>query len=106
MTKRNPFLWPKGATLVIRDRQGEICRSSDRRFDLADAIMLRSTTSQKTVRLSVILTEPPTENLSENLERLICYDIEFDGYKVNISQLEPEDSLASYEWTLKIVPLL
>jgi len=104
MTKPNPYLWPKGSTVIVRDRHGEICRSSERKFDLADAIMLRATTNQKTVTISFMLKEP-SEELEQRLESLIRYDLEFDGYRVALAQQEPADALVSYEWRVTIKPV-
>ena len=104
MTKKNPYLWPSRSTLVVRDRYGEVCRSSDRRFDLADAIMLSAKTAQRTVTLSFILDDPPDKDMAPDLEKLIRYDIEFDGYSVKLEQQEPYDFMVSYEWRLRIRP--
>lgn len=104
MTKKNPYLWPSKSTLVIRDRYGEVFRSSNQRFDLADAIMLSVKTAQRTVTLSFILDDPPGEDIGPTLEKLIRYDIEFDGYSVRLDQQEPHDWMVSYEWRLRIRP--
>lgn len=103
MTKPNPFLWPKGSTIVVQDRSGEICRSSDRRFDLADGIMLRVPTNQRTVTISVTLDDTPP-GIEDRLEDLIRYDLEFDGYRVTLTRQEPQDVLVSYEWRAIIRP--
>lgn len=104
MTKPNPYLWPKGATVIVRDRYGEVCRSRDRRFDLADGIMLRSQTSQRTVTISFMLAEAQP-GLSEKLESLIRYDLELDGYQVALVEQEPLDVLVDYEWRATIKPV-
>ena len=105
MTKANPYLWPKGATLIVRDQHGEICRSNQRRFDLADAIMLWSQTHQKTVTLSVCLADEARDIGQPEFERLIRYDLGFDGYGVTITPQEPQDLDVSYEWKLRIRPV-
>lgn len=103
MTNPNPHLWPKGATIIVRDRYGEVCRSNDRRFDLADAIMLRSSTDQKTVTISIMLHKASPE-LGPRLENLIRYDLEFDGYRVALVEQESGDALVSFEWKATIRP--
>lgn len=106
MTRKNPYLWPKGALLVIRDRYGEICRSSNRRFDLADAIMLSSPTSQRTVSLDMRLLGDVQVIDEEEVENLIRYDLGFDGYNVTITRAdEPMDTMVSYEWKLRVRPV-
>lgn len=106
MTKKNPYLWPKGALLVIRDRYGEICRSSNRRFDLADAIMLSSPTSQRTVSLDMRLLGDVQVVDEEEVENLIRYDLGFDGYNVTITRAdEPTDTMVLYEWKLRVRPV-
>lgn len=104
MTKPNPHLWPQGTTLVVRDRYGEVCRSTDRRFDLADRIMLPSATAQRTVRLSIATTEAATEEMAARLEALISDDLRFDGYRATLDRQVPSDPHASYEWKIKIRP--
>ena len=103
MTKPNPFLWPKGTTIIVCDRYGEICSSKDRRFDLADAIMLRATTNQKTVTISFILDDWSAE-LDQRLEQMIRYDLEFDGHRVNLTPQEPVHMFESCEWKVTIKP--
>lgn len=106
MTKKNPHLWPKGALLVVRDRNGEVSRSSDRRFDLADAIMLSSPTSQRTVSLDMRLLGDVRTIDEAAIEALIRYDLGFDGYSVTITrQEEPADVMVSYEWKLRVRPV-
>ncbi len=102
MTKPNPHLWPKGATLIVHDQYGEICRSTDRRFDLADAIMLPSPTDQKTVTLSIMTDDEATDETVSRLEDLIRYDFAHDGYTVTLSQQEAMDISIPYVWKVRI----
>ena len=103
MTKPNPHLWPRGATIIVRDRYGEVCRSTERRFDLADAIMLRASTEQKTVTISIMIDDS-SQDMGQRLESLIRYDLEFDGYRVVLVEQEPGDVLVSFEWKVTIRP--
>lgn len=103
MTKPNAHLWPKGATIIVRDRYGEVCRSKDRRFDLADAIMLRATTNQKTVTISFVLDEWSAE-LDQRLAQMIRDDLESDGYRVSLTPQEPIHMFDTCEWKATIRP--
>ena len=102
MTKPNPHLWPNGSCITISDRGGEIAESSDRRFDLADAIMLGSKTSQRTVDISISFKSEPGEDISSRLEAMIRDDLRFDGYGVTLTRLEPIDFRSSYRWSVRV----
>lgn len=83
---------------------GEMCRSTRRRFDLADAIMLRAQTAQKTVTLSIHFANQEAGVDQEMLEGIIRYDLGFDGYGVTLSRQPPKDPDAAFEWKLRVRP--
>ena len=103
MTKPNPYLWPKGARITLSDRYGEFRSSKDRKFDLADAIMLGSPTAQRTVTISIALDDYSQE-MGKRLEELIRYDLEFDGYRVALLEQEPQSVFETFEWRATIKP--
>lgn len=92
MTKPNPFLWPQKARLVFYNGRGkELWRSSDRRLDLADELMLWWKRPSRTVYMGISTsadswTRWSEENLSR-IEQRIRYDLNFDGYYVTIKRL-------------------
>ena len=104
MTKPNPFLWPKGSMIVIKDRFGELRRSTSRWLDLADAIMLGTDTRQKTVTLSFLMKAAEKHDQAERLESLIIHDLCFDGYAPKLWRQQPTDPLIAYQWKIRIKP--
>lgn len=113
MTKPNPFLWPKKVRIAFYDGRGRcLLRSTDRRLDLADTLMLGWDPLSRTVYLGIAIDT--TEELAvwdaaliARIERQIRYDLNFDAYHVTIKRLTVEPDLwcpLEFRWKLRIQP--
>jgi hypothetical protein len=110
MTKPNPYLWPEKAKLAVYNGRGRcLWRSSDRRLDLSDNLMGFWNRPTRTVYLGMLTTNERwmrwDEEAVSRIERLISYDLGFDGYQVTIHRMTVADKLNCAEeflWKLKI----
>ncbi len=110
MTKPNPYLWPQKARLAFYDGRGRcLRRSSDRKLDLSDTLMGWRNKPSRTVYLGMSTTSERwmrwDEEAVSRIEKLIRYDLGFDGYQVTIHRMtvakEPNCS-DEFLWRLKI----
>jgi len=106
MTKRNPWLWPRSGVVFIRNGRGREERSStDRRFDLADNVMLQAS-GQRTVVIAFSVDGGdgvPCDVEAQRIENLIRYDFGFDGYGVTLTRLTAT-GLDTYAWRARVRP--
>lgn len=104
MTKPNPWLWPRNGVLFIRDGRGrEESSSSNRRFDLADNVMLGDW-KERTVVIAFSIdggNGVRSAEEAQRLENLIRDDFGHDGYGVTLAKLEPT-GLDTYAWRARI----
>lgn len=104
MTKRNPYIWPSNTWLFIRDEDGEeLDSSSDRRYDLSDAVMLGLQEQRKVIIAFSVNggTASASDKEALHLEELIKYDFGFDGYSTILTRLKPE-GLDTYAWLASV----
>ena len=107
----NPYLWPARSTLSFEDTNGrELFNSKDRRLDLADTLMLHYKKSVRTVYFSISTKSKSwpawASELVAKIEERIHYDLQFDGYKVEVTRCEvPSENLpctSPFRWKLII----
>lgn len=109
MTKRGFDLWPPSVEMTFRNGRGKVYfRSSDRRLDLADSLMLHHWYETRTVYMGMRTTSPKWPSWSDErvaeIEKMIRGDICFDGYRLTLSrQNSPsEDFPCSLEFCWKL----
>lgn len=106
----NPYLWPKGSKLSFyNSRRKRLLTSTNRKLDLADILMLTWAERPKIAYFSVLLAPSADCAMSlnhkvESIESLIRYDLEFDGYQVQIKRLhKPKWHTRNLEHLWKII---
>lgn len=108
-TRRNAFLLPAGTVLTFYNGcDVPLFRSESRDFDLADRLMLDWPHDSRTIRLGALVTNRRWlewgEDKISRIEALIRYDLEFDGYRVQMKRLNVPGTECMYEfrWQLHI----
>lgn len=105
------FKWPPKCEIGIYtgDKGKPLLRSTDRTLDLCDALMLNHERRRVIFGLSTRSSQwlDWNETRLDKIERLIRYDLEFDGYSVKITRLFDYIESCEYEfrWRLSITAL-
>ena len=111
MTKVNPYLWPAKVILTFCDARGKVYFSStDRKLDFSDSLM--NSCSCRTVYLGMTTSSPKwkawTEESVQSIERLIRYDLQFDGFRVRLQRQDVPSRnrvcTQEFRWKLTIRP--
>jgi hypothetical protein len=110
MTKANPLLWPQKVRIKFYNGRGKcLLRSSDRKLDLFDELILSGDRVSRTVYFGLSTTSPKWANWDEEniskIEWLIGADLGFDGCYVNIKRRSENQGAACSEeflWKLMI----
>lgn len=102
------YRWPPKCQMFFRNGRGNLFfDSADRDLDLSDSLMLHWKGVSRTVYFGLITTSKKWRTWStvnvEEIERLIRYDLGFDGYYVNITRIGNLGSPCSDEFTWKLL---
>jgi hypothetical protein len=92
MSNVDEFMWPPKSVLCFTNGRGkELFRSTDRRLDLSDYLMLWWPHASRTIYMNLKSKSTKWESWSESnlksIEDLIRYDLDFDGYRVSITRV-------------------
>ncbi len=111
LLEANPFLWPARCTLSFYNGRGRLLAcfgNRYRRLDLSDSLMLSYPGSSRVVHFGIRSDSTRMSRWNEDTvkryERLIKYDLGFDGYRVSIRRESPLGEPCSKEfcWRLAI----
>ena len=103
------FSWPPQCTLTFYTSGGRLLQTDkNRKLDLADRLMAPwNSGNQRTVRFGVSTKNKrwPRWNLDRvlQMERLINYDLDFDGYEVAIRRISKLGIPCTQEFVWKLV---
>jgi hypothetical protein len=110
---KESYKWPPECVLTFSSRRGIVYfRTTDRKLDLADSLMLNHPYTSRLVCMSVSTESAKwdkwTEDKLQKIEDLIRYDITFDGYRVTIKRMtrmprpQPFWCTKPFQWLLQI----
>jgi hypothetical protein len=106
--KPEAFLWPKGCNIWIYDLDGKtLVETKDRGLDLADSLMLYYKAVFVVFQLNTNDGQKIewNEPLLKSVEEQIKYDLEFDGYTVDINRCDDPCTATNFAWELDISEL-